>query len=504
MRTALLSVWDKTGLSELGVNLHAAGWRLIASGGTARALAEAGLPVTPVAEMTGEPEMLGGRVKTLHSAIHAGLLARDTEADRAALAVRGWALIDLVVVNLYPFEKVVARPDVSLEEAIEHIDIGGVALLRAGAKNFSRVTVISDPADYPGDVATLDQGNFRRRMAHKAFAYTARYDAAIRAYLAELAGAPEPLQLTLYPVQKLRYGENPHQQAAYYSYRPDGTPLGSELLQGKPLSYNNLLDLDAAWRAALAFCEPSVVVVKHNSPCGIAVAPVPEMAVEPAVASDPVSAFGSVIACNRQVNAAFVDALGDLFVECVVAPGFTPGALAGLAGRKGLRVLRMPTEGGVEEYEVRSIFGGFLQQTVDQGDPPDAPAWRVVSRRQPSVAEMAELQFAWRACQFVKSNAVLLASSQDQVRFTVGVGGGQPNRVDCVRIAGERAGDRAKNAVLASDAYFPFPDGVEVAAALGVTAVVQPGGAVRDEQVIAAADARGMAMVFTGVRHFRH
>lgn len=504
MRTALLSVWDKTGLVELGANLHAAGWRLIASGGTARALSGAGLPVTHVSEMTGESEMLGGRVKTLHPAIHAALLARDTQPDRATLAARGWAPIDLVVVNLYPFEEVISRPDVRLEEAIEHIDIGGVALLRAGAKNFERVTVLSDPADYPDDVNLIDQADFRLHMAHKAFACTARYDTAIQAYFASLTGAPDSLHLALYRVQELRYGENPHQQAAFYSPRPDGTPLGGELLQGKPLSYNNLLDLDAAWRAAQAFEEPAVVVVKHNSPCGIATAPSPELALGPAIQSDPVSAFGSVIACNREIDAAFIEGLGKLFVECIAAPEFTAEALAQLAERKGLRALRMPSGNDAEDYELRSIVGGFLQQSIDRGDPTDAPAWRAVSQRPPTEAEWADLQFAWKACQFVKSNAVLLAGSQDQVRFTVGIGGGQPNRVDCVRIAGERAAGRAKNAVLASDAFFPFPDGVEAAAAMGVSAIVQPGGALRDEKVIAAADAHGLTMVFTGVRHFRH
>jgi phosphoribosylaminoimidazolecarboxamide formyltransferase/IMP cyclohydrolase len=504
MRTALLSVWDKTGLAELGTRLNAAGWRLIASGGTARALERSGLPVTSVAELTGEPEMLDGRVKTLHPAIHAGLLARDTEADLAALSERGWTPIDLAVVNLYPFEAVVSRADVSVEEAIENIDIGGVALLRAAAKNFARVAVLSDTSDYPDALDALDQLEFRLRLAQKAFAYTARHEAAIGAYLAELAGVPEPLQLSLHAVQELRYGENPHQTAALYSPQPDGTPLGGELLQGKPLSYNNLLDLDGAWRAARAFDDPCVVVVKHTSPCGIATAPAAELAVAPAIASDPVSAFGSVIACNRLVNAAFVDALGDLFVECIVAPGFSEAALERLAERKGLRALRMRAESVVEAYELRSIVGGFLWQAVDQDDPPDAPAWRVVSQRQPTEDELAGLRFAWKACQFVKSNAVLLAGSQGHVRFSVGIGGGQPNRVDCVDIAGRRAGGRAKNSALASDAFFPFPDGVETAAALGVRAIVQPGGALRDEQVVAAADAHGMVMVFTGVRHFRH
>ncbi|NOY99176.1 MAG: bifunctional phosphoribosylaminoimidazolecarboxamide formyltransferase/IMP cyclohydrolase [Chloroflexi bacterium] len=504
MPTALFSVWDKTGATDFAAKLHAAGWRLVASGGTARRLEKAGLPVTPVSALTGEPEMLAGRVKTLHPAVHAALLARPTERDQAELAARGWFPIDLVVVNLYPFEEVVSRPDVSLEEAVEHIDIGGVALLRAAAKNFARVTVLSNPADYPVDLAVLGQADFRLRMAHKAFAHTARYDAAIQAYFARLAGAPETLRLTLYPAQELRYGENPHQQAVYYTRQPGGTPLGGELLQGKPLSYNNLLDLDAAWRAVSSFDETAVVVVKHVSPCGVATASSPELALGPAIASDPVSAFGSVIASNREVDAAFVNGLQGLFVECVVAPGFTPDALALFAKRKNLRLLRMPAANGAENHELRAIVGGFLRQTIDQGDPQDAPAWQVVSKRKPTESEWANLRFAWKACQHVKSNAIVLAASQENGRFTVGIGGGQPNRVDCVRIAGERAGERAKNAVLASDAFFPFPDGVEAAAALGVTAIVEPGGSIRDEQVIAAADEAGLALVFTGVRHFRH
>ena len=504
MRRALLSVWDKTGVADLAERLHRAGWQLTASGGTARVLTAAGLPVTPVSEITGEPEMLSGRVKTLHPAVHAGLLARDSEQDMTALTERGWAPIDLVVVNLYPFAQVVTKPDVSLEEAVEHIDIGGVALLRAAAKNFARVTVLSNPADYPADLRVIDDAAFRLRMAQKAFACTARYDAAIGAYLDELTGAPKPLHLNLYPVQTLRYGENPHQEAAFYSLHPDGTALGGTLLQGKPLSYNNLLDLDAAWRAAVAFDEPVVVVVKHCSPCGVAMAPVAEQAVAPAIASDPVSAFGSVIACNREVDADFVRHIGDLFVECVVATSFTQDALAWLARRKGLRALQMPASSRSDDSELRSVVGGFLGQSTDKGDPLGAAEWRVVTQRRPTDTEIADLEFAWKACQFVKSNAILLANSQDRVQFSVGIGGGQPNRVDSVRIAGRRAGDRATNAVLASDAFFPFPDGVEAAAELGVTAVVQPGGALRDEQVIAAADARGMTMIFTGVRHFRH
>ncbi|MCJ7568948.1 MAG: bifunctional phosphoribosylaminoimidazolecarboxamide formyltransferase/IMP cyclohydrolase [Anaerolineales bacterium] len=504
MPIALFSVWDKAGLTDFAAALGARGWELVASGGTARALAEADLPVRQVSELTGEPEMLDGRVKTLHPAVHAGLLARDTPEDRAELEAHGWRPIDLVAINLYPFEEIVALHDVTLEQAVEHIDIGGVTLLRAAAKNFARVTVLCDPADYPLALDTPDPAAFRQRMAHKAFVRTAVYDAAIETYLARLVGGAIPLRLTYYPSLELRYGENPHQQATFYSSGPSGAPMGGELLQGKPLSYNNLLDLDAAWRAAAAYAEPAVVVVKHTSPCGIAIAPNAAEAVSPAIASDPVSAFGSVIACNRVVNEAFVEALGDLFVECLVATGFNDGARQCLGTQQNLRLLKMPATELTEHYELRSVVGGLLWQTLDFGDPTDAPPWRVVTRRKPSERELDDMRFAWQACQSVKSNAVVLAHSDSQCRFTVGIGGGQPNRIDCVRIAGERAGERAAGAVLASDAFFPFPDGVETASTLGVTAVVQPGGSVRDAAVIKTADDMGLAMVFTGVRHFRH
>lgn len=503
MPTALLSVWDKTGLLDLAQKLNNNGWQLIASGGTAKTLAEVGLPIKQVAELTGEPEMLGGRVKTLHPAIHAGILARDTQEDMAALAGRGWGPIDLVVVNLYPFEAVTSQQGVSLDKAIEHIDIGGVALLRAAAKNFKRVTVLSDPTDYPADVSLIGQPEYRQKMAKKAFAHTAHYDTAIQDYFTRLEGAPDPLRLALYPAQELRYGENPHQDAAFLSSTPNGGPLGGELLQGKPLSYNNLLDLDAAWRAVLAFDEPAVVVVKHAGPCGIATASSPGLAIRPAIASDPVSAFGSIIACNRTVDIDLIEGMGDLFVECLVAPDFTPAVLEKLSAKKNLRVLRVPVmETG--EYELRSIVGGFLRQSIDQGDPADAPTWQSVTQRIPDETEMAKLKFAWKVCQHVKSNAIVLANSENGVCYTVGIGGGQPNRLDCVRIAGERAGERATGSVLASDAFFPFPDSVQTAAALGVAAIVQPGGAMRDALSIDAADEAGMAMVLTGIRHFRH
>lgn len=504
MPTALFSVWDKTGLVDLATALNGRGWELLASGGTARVLTEADLPVRTVSSLTGEPEMLGGRVKTLHPAVHAGLLARDVPEDRADLKARDWAPIDLVAVNLYPFEAIADQADSTQEQAVEMIDIGGVALLRAAAKNFERVTALSDPADYREALDPTDPEAFRRRMAHKAFARTAGYDAAIEDYLGRLAGAPTPLRLSAYPALELRYGENPHQAATFYSFTPGGGPLGGELLQGKTLSYTNLLDLDAAWQAVHRFSEPAVVVVKHTSPCGIASAPDVSEALPQAIASDPVSAFGSVIACSRPIEEAFVDGLGELFVECLVAPEFSAKARELLKARPNLRLLEVTRGESPHEYELRSISGGLLQQSLDRGDPPGNPSWKVVTHRQPTEQELADLQFAWLACQPVKSNAIVLARSQGVVRFTVGIGAGQPNRVDCVRIAGERAAERAAGAVLASDGFFPFPDGVGAAAALGVTAIAQPGGSRRDQSVIEAADAAGLAMVLTGARHFRH
>lgn len=505
MPRALLSVYDKTGLIPFAQGLHALGWSLLASGGTARLLIENALPVTEVAGYTGSPEILGGRVKTLHPAIHGGLLARASDADRTQLQQLGWDYLDLAAVNLYPFEETVADPNAALADAIENIDIGGVALIRAAAKNHERVTLVSDPADYGAVLAELQAGGVtlatRRRLALQGFRHTARYDTAISAYLAGLDRPPagEPLTLTVYPVQRLRYGENPHQTAALYAYAPGAGPLGGEVLQGKELSYNNLLDLDAAWRAAVSFERPSICIVKHLSPCGIASADRLAEAYAAAFASDTRSAFGGVIASNQPFDAETARALGDLFVECIAAPGFAPEARALLAGRKNLRLVAMPDTRVEPPYELRSITRGLLRQDLDQGDPA-AAQWQVISQRAPTGAEWQALRFAWRACQHVKSNAIVLAVGE----ATAGIGGGQPNRVDCVRIAVERAGARARGAVMASDAFFPFSDSVEAAAEAGVTAVIHPGGSVRDADSLAAADAAGMAMVITGVRHFRH
>jgi len=501
IKRALLSVYDKSGLVDLGWALHKLGVELIASGGTARALQEAGLPVRSVDVVTGSPEILGGRVKTLHPAIHGGILSRRTVADQEQLAALGWDHIDLVVVNLYPFVQTAADPAASLDAVIEQIDIGGVALLRAAAKNWAHVTVLCDPADYGVVVTeTESQGSVaaatRRRLAVKAFAHTARYDAAICRYLSGEELFAETLLLDLHKITELRYGENPHQRAALYGWPGVDSPLGGQLLQGKALSYNNLLDLDSAWRAAQAFERPTVVIVKHLSPCGMASAGTLAAAFPPALAGDPVSAFGGVVAANRPFDGDTARALGELFVEAIAAPVFTAEALEVLRGRKDCRLVA-PGTGLSQRPEVRSVHGGLLLQEPDSGDQAD---WRTVTRRAPSPEELQGMRFAWKAVAHVKSNAILLARGE----AAVGIGGGVSSRLDAARLAATKAGERARGSVLASDAFFPFPDGIEAAAEAGVTAVVQPGGSLRDVQVIEAADRLGLAMCFTGVRHFRH
>ena len=498
MPTAILSVHAKTGLVEFARGLRDLGWRLLASGGTAQVLRDNQIAVTQVDEYTGSPEILGGRVKTLHPAIHGGLLARATEDDHTQLQNLGWDYIDLVAVNLYPFEETIAKPGVTLDEAIENIDIGGVTLIRAAAKNHARVTLVCDPGDYARVLAELRAGGVcddtRRQLAIKGFASTAHYDAAITSYF-----AGDALRVNAYPVQKLRYGENPHQAATLYSYEPGAGPLSGKFLQGKELSYNNLLDLDAAWRAAISFTRPTICIVKHLSPCGIASNDVLAEAYRAAFASDTRSAFGGVLASNRVFDGDTARALGDLFVECIAAPGFSDDARAVLSAKKNCRVIEMPNLEIEPRYELRSITRGILKQDLDLGDPGSAE-WKIVSKRAPTQDEMSALRFAMRACQHVKSNAIVFARGE----ATVGIGGGQPNRVDCVRIAAERAGDQARGAVMASDAFFPFPDSIAVAIQAGVTAIVHPGGSLRDADALAAADAAGLAMVVTGARHFRH
>jgi phosphoribosylaminoimidazolecarboxamide formyltransferase/IMP cyclohydrolase len=514
MPRVLFSVYDKTGLIEFARGLAGLGWELVASGGTAKALAEAGLAVIPVEQVTGAPEMLGGRVKTLHPAIHGPILARDSQADMQELAKHGYTPIEMVVCNLYPFRETVAK-GAEHEDVIEQIDIGGVTLLRAAAKSYARVIVICDPGDYQPIYAALHEAGEldpekREALAGKAFNHTRDYDTAIAEYFAHSSigysgtGAlPDAIELDLGEVQKLRYGENPHQQAAYYPYPTSSGPLDGAVLGGKALSYNNMLDLDSAWRAVELFDAPTVVIVKHLNPCGIASGETLAAAFPAALASDPVSAYGGVIAVNRPVDDAFVEATGSLFLEAIAAPEFTPTAQETLAKkRKNCRLLCVnmkPLDSGLNGLEMRSVRGGLLLQTSDKGDPADT-VWRVVTKREPTQEEMAALRFAWKACQAVKSNAIVLAVQN----ATVGVGGGLPSRVDSAKLAVEKAGEHGKGCVLASDAFFPFPDALQVGIAAGATAAVAPGGSIHDDEVIAAADAAGIAMVFTGVRHFRH
>ena len=512
MRRALLSVSDKQDIVEFARGLEELGFEIVSTGGTARVLREAGVAVRSVEEVTGFPEILSGRVKTLHPAIHGAILAHRDESHLAELEAHGIAPIELVVVNLYPFVETIARPETTFDEAIEQIDIGGVALLRAAAKNFAHVAVVTDPADYPTVLDELrSQGEVsletRRRLALKAFRCTASYDMAIGRYLSSLFEGEEPfpsrLQLDLVKLEELRYGENPHQRAAFYTSAGDAEgPLGGTLLQGKALSYNNLLDLDAAWRLVENFDAPTVAVIKHGNPCGVASDTNLADAFRAALASDPISAFGSVIAANRPFDGAVASALGDLFVEAIAAPAFTVEAQEVLAERPNCRLLEMSRageQGSMGAWEIRSVRGGLLVQERDTVVEDEAD-WKVVTERRPTQEELKALRFAWRVVKHVKSNAIVLARGT----ATVGIGAGQMSRVDAVRLAVVKAGERARGAVLASDAFFPFPDGVEEAARAGVTAVVHPGGSRRDAEVIEAANAYGLAMLFTGVRHFRH
>lgn len=515
MPRALISVHDKTDLVPFATTLTQLGWDIVASGGTERALRDAGLPVTPVEQLTQLPEMLGGRVKTLHPAIHAGILARDRAEDVAELTAQGYAPINMVVCNLYPFSETIAKPNVTLQDAIEQIDIGGVTLIRGAAKNFLSVVVVCDPADYRRVEAALRAAGevdmaLRRDLSIKAFSHTRDYDTAIHAYLQRAAGTaaapedagqlPEQLSLSVQRGEVLRYGENPHQVAAYYTSHPYEGPLGGNLLSGKALSYTNILDIDAAWRAASSFDEPSVVIVKHLTPCGVAVGSSIAEAFPKALASDPLSAFGCAMAVNREVDEAFVESLGTLMIDDIAAPSFSQGALTLLGSkRKNCRLLQIPYAYNGLDLEVRSVHRGFLVQRADIGDP-DGTSMRVVTHRAPTESEMKAMRFAWRAMQHVKSNAIVIAGEDS----TYGIGGGVTSRVDAARLAVAKAGDRAKGAVMASDGLIPFADGLEAVAQAGVTAVIQPGGSIRDAEVIEAANRYNIAMVFTGVRHFRH
>jgi phosphoribosylaminoimidazolecarboxamide formyltransferase/IMP cyclohydrolase len=511
---ALISVSDKRGVVEFAQQLAKAGVEILSTGGTAKALREAGLTVIDVSEYTGSPEVMDGRVKTLHPRVHGGLLMRDNASDRKELAGLGGKPIDLVVVNLYPFEATVAR-GAEHDEVIENIDIGGPSMLRSSAKNHARVTVVVDPDDYASVASALPEAPAlatRAKLAAKAFTHTAAYDGAIAGYLTSLEDdgkrTPFPGTLTL-QFQKaygLRYGENPHQSGAFYverNARP-GTLAASESLGagGKELSFNNLVDCEAALDAVREFAEPAAVVVKHTNPCGVAQASTLVEAYRTAREADALSAFGGIVALNRPVDAATAKVLAETFLECIVAPSYAPEALEVLKAKKNLRLLAtgawLPAE--YEELTWKRVGGGLVVQDRDGTATSDVAKARVVTKRAPTPAELASLEFAWRVCKHVKSNAIVYAKGLR----TVGVGAGQMSRVVSVEIANKKAGDEARGAVLASDAFFPFPDGLEAAAAAGITAAVQPGGSVKDEDVIAAADKAGIAMIFTGVRHFRH
>ena len=504
---ALLSLYDKTGAAELARALHGLGMELVSTGTTHRVLTDAGLPVQQVADLTGFPEMLDGRVKTLHPVVHAGILARrDLPEHAEQLALRGLATIDLVAVNLYPFEATIARPGVTLQDALENIDIGGPTLLRAAAKNHPFVVVLSDPADYAWVAERLGSGGLsseeRRGLAAKAFQHVALYDTLIARYLrGEGDGFSDELTLGLRKAQDLRYGENPHQRAALYSTAPpSGGVVSAERLHGVALSYVNILDADAAWRAAQDFPEPTVSLIKHATPCGLASHPDLAEAYRRAHAGDPVSAYGGIVGFNRTVTEEAARAMRGVLYDVIIAPGYEPKALDVLRRRRNTRILEVPDAGAAHErLLVHSVSGGALLQTPDDLDE-DPAGWTVVTQRQPTERERADLAYAWRAVKHVKSNAIVLVADQAMV----GMGAGQPNRVTSVHLALRAAGERAPGSVMASDAMFPFPDGVETAAQGGVTAVVQPGGSIRDAEVIAAADAAGVAMLTTGVRHFQH
>ena len=516
-RRALLSVSDKQGLAPFALSLEALGFEILSTGGTAKALRAAGVSVIDVATVTGFPEIMDGRVKTLHPHIHGGLLARRG-VDDAVLESHGIGVIDLLVVNLYPFEATAARTDCTDAEAIENIDVGGPAMLRAAAKNHEHTIVVVDHADYDAVLAALKDGEvsaaMRRELAIKAFSHTARYDAAIGHYLRAHGGGdgdwPNPLVQSWHLVQPLRYGENPHQRAALYR-TPEHVPATvahALQLQGKELSFNNLVDADAAYQAVKAFDAAACVIVKHASPCGIATAASPVTAYQLAYRADPTSAFGGVIAFNRALDESSAEAIvGQQFAEVIIAPEIGKAARAALAKKQGIRVLEAwwPTASSAARegnLEIKTIEGGLLVQSADDGRIDVATA-KIVTQRQPTASELRDLKFAWTAVKYVKSNAIVLARDG----ATIGIGPGQPSRVMSARIAALKA-EEAKldvaGTVLASDAFFPFRDGIDAAAERGVRAVVQPGGSMRDDEVVRAADEHGMAMIFTGMRHFRH
>ncbi|MGA1623355.1 MAG: bifunctional phosphoribosylaminoimidazolecarboxamide formyltransferase/IMP cyclohydrolase [Synechocystis sp.] len=508
-RLALLSVSDKTGIVELARQLVTDfQFDLISSGGTAKTLQAAGIPVTKVSDYTGAPEILGGRVKTLHPRIHGGILARrDMASDQADLAANDIRPLDLVVVNLYPFEETIAKPGVTIAEAVEQIDIGGPAMIRATAKNFAHTTVLTNPNQYETYLTALKAGDIsltlRQQFAGAAFALTNAYDQAIATYFSQLEGTSnERFGLSGTLRQGLRYGENPHQSAGWYQTGREATGWASaEKVQGKELSYNNLVDLEAARRIINEFdpSEPAVAILKHTNPCGVALAPTLADAYQKAFAADATSAFGGIVALNQPIDTDTATAMTQTFLECIVAPGCDDPARTILTKKKNLRVLLLPDFLTGPSQTIKAIAGGFLVQAAD--DQREDPAtWQVVTEKQPSAEQLAELTFAWKVCKHVKSNAITITKD----KTTLGVGAGQMNRVGAVEIALKQAGDKAAGACLASDAFFPFDDSVRTAAAAGITTIIQPGGSLRDQDSIDAANELGLVMIFTGMRHFLH
>jgi len=515
---AIIAPYDKTGAVELARGLIELGWEIYCTGGSQRHLTGAGLAVHSISELTGFPEILDGRVKTLHPAVHGGLLARrDKPAHMQELEQHGLAAIDLVAVNLYPFVETISKPGVQLEDALEQIDIGDPTMLRASAKNFPHVLPLVDPADYAPALAALRSGGVplekRRRLAAKAFQHVATYDTAIASYLrGEGTDLPEAVTIALRKRLDLRYGENPHQRAAFYVDAGQARPAGiaaAEQLHGIELSYVNILDADTAWVAACDFTQPAVAIIKHATPCGLAANDDVAEAWRRAFAGDPVSAFGGIVGINRPVARSLAEEIRStkhptsgqrLLLHIIVAPEFDDEAVALLSKSKDLRLLRAPLiDRDAQRFEVRQVVGGMLMQTPDHV-PDDQVDFRVVTERKPDGEELANLRFAWKAVKHVKSNAIVLAKDGAMI----GAGAGQPNRVNSVRLALEAAGERAPGSALASDAFFPFADSIEVAAEHGIRAVVQPGGSVRDDEVVAACDRLGVAMALTGYRHFRH
>ena len=509
---AILSVSDKTGLTDFAAALADLGWEIFSTGGTKKALAGAGVPVHGISDITGFPEILDGRVKTLHPMVHGGLLARrDKPEHLAEMAENGITPIDMVVVNLYPFVQTVSKPGVTLEEALENIDIGGPTMIRASAKNFPGVIIVTDPDDYAMVIGKLKSGGLspddRKMLAQKAFQHTAMYDTAIAQYLWQgNEGFPDNMTVALSKKQELRYGENPHQAAAFYAEKRvgDGGVTGiteAEQLWGKALSYNNILDADAAWSAATDYAAPTVSIIKHTNPCGLASHEDVAEAYRRAFAGDPVSAYGGIVAVNRTLTAEMAEAMRGTFYEISIAPDYEDAALEILKKRKDLRILKaaLPASGAKPGPVYRRVKGGVLVQEAD-ALPEDGVELTTVTKRAPTEEETADLLFAWRAVKHIKSNAIVLVRD----RKILGMGAGQPNRVTSVDIAVKRAGDQSRGSVMASDAMFPFNDSVLQAAAAGVTAIIQPGGSIRDEDSIRAADENGIAMVFTGTRHFLH